>query len=59
MMGSIFICANHVGNIKPDKKKSTEKIDGAMSMIIALDRAIRCENDTGESIYDKRGILIS
>lgn len=46
------------GNIKPDKEKSTEKIDGAVAMIMALDRAIRCGNDTGESVYDQRGILV-
>lgn len=46
------------GNIKADKEKSTEKIDGAIATIMALDRAIRCENDTSESVYDKRGLLV-
>ena len=46
------------GNIKPDKEKSTEKIDGAVATIMALDRAIRCGNDTGESVYDTRGLLV-
>lgn len=45
------------GQIKPDKEKSTEKIDGAVATIMALDRAIRCGNDTSESVYDSRGIL--
>lgn len=40
-----------------DKAKSTEKIDGAVATIMALDRAIRCGNDTTESVYDERGIL--
>jgi len=44
-------------NIKPSKVKSTEKIDGAVAAIMALDRAIRCGNDTRESVYDGRGIL--
>lgn len=39
----IFIKRDHVGNIKPDKEKSTEKIDGAVALIVALDRAIRCD----------------
>ena len=39
------------------KEKSTEKIDGAVATIMALDRAIRCGNDTGASVYDDRGIL--
>ena len=39
------------------KEKSTEMIDGAIATIMALDRAIRCGNDTSESVYDERGIL--
>ena len=45
------------GNIKADKEKSTEKIDGAVATIMGLDRAIRCGNNTGASVYDDRGIL--
>ena len=41
-MDNIFIRTDLAGNIKPDKEKSTEKIDGAVAMIMALDRAIRC-----------------
>lgn len=57
MMDNIFIRTDPAGNIKPDKEKSTEKIDGAVATIMALDRAIRCGNDTGASVYDERGIL--
>ncbi len=46
------------GNIKPDKEKSTEKIDGVVATIMALDRAIRCGLDNSESIYDERGLLL-
>ena len=42
---------------KADKEKSTEKIDGAVATIMALDRAIRCGNDGGASVYDDRGLL--
>ncbi len=58
MMDNIFIRTDPAGNIKADKEKSTEKIDGAVATIMALDRAIRCGNDTSESVYDKRGLLI-
>ena len=58
MMDNIFIRTDPAGNIKPDKEKSTEKIDGAVAMIMALDRAIRCGNDTGASVYDQRGIFV-
>ena len=58
MMDNIFIRTDPAGNIKADKEKSTEKIDGAVATIMALDRAIRCGNDGGASVYDDRGILI-
>ena len=57
-MDNIFIRTDPAGNIKADKAKSTEKIDGAIACIMALDRAIRCGNDTGESVYDTRGLLV-
>jgi phage terminase large subunit-like protein len=39
------------GNIKPSKRKSTERIDGVVALVMALDRATRRE---GESVYDQR-----
>ena len=57
-MDNIFIRTDPAGNIKADKSKSTEKIDGAIACIMALDRAIRCGNDTSESVYDSRGLLV-
>ena len=57
MMDNIYIRTDPAGNIKADKEKSTEKIDGAIATIMALDRAIRCGNDTGASVYDSRGLL--
>ena len=56
-MDNIFIRTDPAGNIKADKAKSTEKIDGAVATIMALDRAIRCGNDTSESVYDRRGLV--
>lgn len=58
MMDNIYIRTDPAGNIKADKEKSTEKIDGAIATIMGLDRAIRCGNDTGESVYDTRGLLV-
>jgi phage terminase large subunit-like protein len=57
-MDNIFIRTDPAGNVKPDKEKSTERIDGAVATIMALDRAIRCDNHG--SVYDKngRGLLI-
>ena len=58
MMDNVFIRKDPAGNIKPDKEKSTEKIDGAVAMIMALDRAIRNGNVISESVYDTRGIFL-
>lgn len=57
MMDNIHIKMDPAGNIKPDKEKSTEKIDGAVATIMALDRAIRNQGNGG-SVYDERGILV-
>ena len=56
-MDNIYVRTDPAGNIKADKEKSTEKIDGAIATIMALDRAIRCGNDNGASVYDDRGLL--
>ncbi len=46
-------CANHVaGNINPSKRKSTEKIDGAVAMVMGL--ATVCSGNQQMSIYDQR-----
>ena len=59
MMDNIHIRTAPAGNIKPDKAKSTEKIDGAVAMVMALDRCIRNEGVNSEkSVYNERGLLI-
>lgn len=54
MMDNIYVRTDPAGNIKPDKEKSTEKIDGAVALIMALDRSIRHESK--ELVYEKRGM---
>jgi len=60
MMDNIFVRTDPAGNIKPDKEKSSEKIDGAVALIMALDRAQRGGAGPGESVYSKtgRGLLV-
>lgn len=57
-MDNIFIRQDPAGNIKADKEKSTERIDGAIATIMALDRAIRNGLDDGASVYDSRGLIV-
>jgi phage terminase large subunit-like protein len=57
MMDNISVRTDPAGNIKPDKEKSSEKIDGAVALIMGLDRATRGGGQS-ESVYSKRGLLI-
>ena len=57
MVDNIFVRTDPAGNVKPDKEKSTERIDGAVATIMALDRAIRCTG-TEESVYNSRGLIV-
>ena len=52
---NIFVRTDPAGNLKIDKEKSTEKVDGAVALVMALDRAEK--NNNGSSIYDERDML--
>ena len=58
MSGNAVVKRDPAGNIKPDKEKSTEKIDGIVALVMALDRCIRHKDDTEGSVYDERELLI-
>jgi phage terminase large subunit-like protein len=53
---NLVVKSDEAGNIKPDKEKATEKIDGAVATIMALSRALVHEDHT--SVYDTRSLLI-
>ena len=55
---NIMIRQDPAGNIKIDKQKSTEKVDGAVALVMALDRAIRVGNISSSSVYDERGLIV-
>ena len=55
-MDNVCVRVDPAGNIKMDKSKSIEKIDGAVALVMALDRAIRNQG-TQNSVYDSRGLL--
>ncbi|MGZ2399050.1 terminase TerL endonuclease subunit [uncultured Rothia sp.] len=58
MMDNMFVRTDSAGNIKPDKEKFTEKIDGVVATIMGLDRAIRCGSGPAtESVYDSKCIF--
>ena len=56
MAQNVIIRQDPAENIKPDKEKSVERIDGIVAAIMALDRSIRNKGED-TSVYDNRGIL--
>lgn len=52
---NVAVETDAAGNLKPSKKKSTEKIDGIVSLIMAIGRAIVSEPEK-PSVYESRGI---
>ena len=56
-MDNVFVEQDSAGNLKPSKRKSTEKIDGVVGLVMGLDRAIRNGGGSQESVYDSRGLL--
>lgn len=56
MADNLVVRQDPAGNVKPDKGKSTEKIDGVVALVMALDRSIRQEGAPTTSIYETRGL---
>jgi phage terminase large subunit-like protein len=56
MADNLVVSQDSAGNLKPDKRKSTEKIDGMVALIMAIDRATRREKS--DSVYEERGLLV-
>ena len=54
MADNLIARVDPAGNIKPDKEKSREKIDGIVALIMALDLALR--HPEKKSVYEKRGV---
>ncbi len=53
MAGNVATEQDAAGNLKPSKKKSTEKIDGIVALIMAIDRATR--NASTSSVFEDDG----
>jgi phage terminase large subunit-like protein len=56
MCSNILLREDPAGNIKIDRGKSTEKVDGMVALVMALGEFMTGEQ-TGPSVYDERGIL--
>lgn len=56
MISNVVVRHNADGDIKVDKEKSDDKVDGVTALVMALDRAMR--HKVKKSVYEDRGILI-
>lgn len=57
MIHNLVASKDPAGNLKPDKRKSREKVDGPVALIMALDRAVRHDPEAGKSVYEERDVL--
>lgn len=55
MADNLIARTDPAGNIKPDKEKSREKIDGIVALLMGLDRTLKNQGE-GESIYNTQGM---
>ena len=55
MVNNVAVLQDPAGNIKPSKADSSEKIDGVVSNIMALNGCIK--NNLSGSVYEERGLL--
>jgi phage terminase large subunit-like protein len=56
MADNVVVSQDAAGNVKINKLKSREKVDGIVSGVMALDRAVR-HSRSGGSVYESRGLL--
>jgi phage terminase large subunit-like protein len=57
MLDNVVVRIDPAGNLKPDRQRSTEKIDGIVAAIMALDRATR-HGIRARSAYEDREVEV-
>ena len=55
MASNVVARSDPAENIKPDKEKSRERIDGMVALMMAIDRSVR--HQKRGSVYEERGIV--
>ena len=53
---NVCLQTDPAGNIKINKQRSSEKVDGMIALVMALGEMMTDETE-GDSVYDERGIL--
>lgn len=57
MADNVSVRQDPAGNVKPDKSKSTSRIDGVVASVMAVGRLMLHNPLEGRSVYEERGIL--
>ena len=57
MASNVAVEEDAAGNLKPSRRKSSERIDGVVALINAIGRAA-VDSRQRESVYQTRGLLI-
>ena len=57
MASNVSVKTDAAGNIKPDKKTSSEKIDGIVALTMAIGR-LMAEPPHEQSVYETRGLWL-
>lgn len=57
MTDNLTVRMDPAGNVKPDKAKAADKIDGIAALVNALERTMRTEQE-GDSVYEERGLIV-
>ena len=57
---NMVVSTDAAGNVKPNKEKSRQRIDGMVALIMGLSRAIvdREAGRSGRSVYEDRGMVV-
>ena len=57
MLASTSIMSDPAGNIKPDKQKSSQKIDGIVASVMSVGEWMTTQAAADENPYKNRGLL--
>lgn len=58
-IAGLKVAQDPAGNIKPDRKHSTARIDGAVALTMAIDAWLRSLATTRPSVYEERGVVVA
>lgn len=58
MASNVAVRQDPAGNLKPDKERSGDKIDGIVAKIMATGRAMALRENDGPSVYETRGLIV-